>query len=84
MASVPEAAASQAENGNPETRRLASLVQVLQAECAQLRQTLAQAEAERDRLRLAIYVQARAAREFEDLDIPSLEAMSAGPVELLR
>ena len=59
-------------------------LQELQNECNRLREALAKAEAERDWYRKAIYENARAAREFEDVDIPSLEKMSAGPVEMIE
>jgi hypothetical protein len=75
----------QVESANPnaETERLAALVQELQEECDKLRQALAQAQSERDGYRKAIYEHARAAREFVDVDIDSLKAVSAGPVETI-
>jgi hypothetical protein len=45
---------------------------------------LARSEDERIRYRQAFLDLARAAREFEDLEVAALEKMSAGPVELLE
>jgi hypothetical protein len=86
MANVREIgeAESKGSDGNAETARLATVVQELQAECAKLRQALAKTEAERNLYLKAIYANARATREFEDVDIASLEAMSAGPVEMIE
>lgn len=75
---------TQGVNGNTEVERLATLVQQLQDECAKLRQALAKTEAERHLYRQAFYANARATREFQDVDIPSLEAISAGPVEMME
>ena len=71
-------------NGSAEIERLATLVRELQEERMRMRQTLAKTEMERDRYRQAYLDQARAARAFEDLDIPTLEAISAGPVEVIE
>ena len=76
---VPNALA----NGSAEIERLVTLVRELQEECIRMRQTLAKTEMERDRYRQAYLDQARAARAFEDLDIPTLKAISAGPVEMI-
>lgn len=85
MANAPERSPSQphAVNGNAEVERLTTLVQQLQDECVRLRQALEDAEAERQLYRQAYYDRLRAEREFEDVDIASLKAMSAGPVEKL-
>jgi len=71
-------------NGSSEIERLGSLVSDLQQENTRLRQSLLKVESERDRYREAFLDHARAAREFEDLDIPTLESMSAGPVEMIE
>jgi hypothetical protein len=73
----------QSANGISETVQLQAQITKLEAECRRLKQALAAAELERDRYRCAFLDQARAAREFEDLDVPTLERMSAGPVEKL-
>ena len=80
MANVHEIGPAQ----NAETERLRMLVQSLQDECARLRQDLAKTEAERDQYLKGLYENARKIREFEDVDIPSLEAMSGGPVEMIE
>jgi predicted RNase H-like nuclease (RuvC/YqgF family) len=79
----PNPSQPQAVDGNAEVERLTTLVQQLQDECVQLRQALAEAEAERQLFRQAYYDKLRAEREFEDVDIASLTAMSAGPVGIL-
>ncbi len=86
MATVHETGQTQTHqaNGSPGTERLGALVRELQEECNRLRQALAQMEKERNAYLKAIYEDARAAREFEDVDIPSLDAMSAGPVEMIE
>ncbi|MCI0739065.1 MAG: hypothetical protein L0Y72_08475 [Gemmataceae bacterium] len=73
-----EEASTKAENA-----LLAAQVQQLQSECDQLRRALAKCEEERNLYLKAVYEHHRANREFEDVDIPSLEAISAGPVELI-
>lgn len=85
MANTSERTPSQphAVNGNAEVERLSALVQQLQAECARLRQALEESEAERELFRQGYYEKLRAEREFVDVDIASLTAMSAGPVEKL-
>lgn len=55
----------------------------LQEECRKLRSALAKTESEREAYRQLFLQEARERREFEDLDIPTLERMSAGPVEKL-
>ena len=70
-------------NGHAEIERLNQLVRTLQDECERLRNALEVAEAERKLFRTAFYDNLRAAREFEDVDIPSLERISAGPVEMI-
>lgn len=62
--------------------RLELLVKQLQGECDRLRQALAKAENERNTYR-QLYVE-HAAHEFEELDKPTLEAMSAGPIEMIK
>jgi hypothetical protein len=49
-----------------------------------LRAALAECEIQRDAYRGALVQELRASREFEKLDIPTLEAISAGPVELVQ
>jgi hypothetical protein len=77
-------------NGSPqlpadrsEIERLEANIRQLQQERDQLLQALAEMELQRDQYRCLFLQQARAAREFEDLDLPTLQAMSAGPVEPL-
>jgi len=53
----------------------------MQDECEKLRQSLAKMQVERDHCLKALYAGARASREFEDVDITSLQAMGSGPVE---
>jgi hypothetical protein len=86
MTTVPGPSQTQGHqsNGSAESERLATLVRELQDECERLRQALAKVETERDWYRKAISENARAAREFEDVDIPTLEAISAGPVEMIE
>ena len=60
---------------------LAALARRLQDECDRLKQALAKTEAERDLYRKAAIEQARATLHFEDVTIPDLEKISAGPVE---
>jgi hypothetical protein len=59
------------------------MVRDLQRECGKLREALAKAESERETYRQLFLQEARERREFADLDIPTLERMSAGPVEKL-
>ncbi len=70
-------------NAAMEIDRLEHLVGDLQIECERLRIALAESQRDRDRFRHAFYDRLRDAREFEDLDIPKLQEISAGPVELL-
>jgi hypothetical protein len=56
----------------------------LKEECARLREALAQIETERNWYRKALYEHARASREFEDLDLATLQSISAGPVEEIK
>ncbi|MBI3823369.1 MAG: hypothetical protein HY289_11925 [Planctomycetes bacterium] len=70
-------------NGDTEVRRLESAVRELEGECGRLREALAKAQSERETYRQLFLQEARERREFEDLDIPTLERMSAGPVEKL-
>jgi hypothetical protein len=86
MATVNETGQSPGHlaNGSAEIERLETRVRDLQEECTRLRQELAKTEIERNRYHQAFLGQAGAAREFEDLDIPTLEAMSAGPVEMIE
>jgi hypothetical protein len=83
MATTHETGHTHSELNGAEADRLAIRVQELENECARLRRALAQTEKERNSYLKAIYENARAAREFEDVDIPTLEAMSAGPVEMI-
>ena len=71
-------------NGSTEIERLNAFICELQEECKSLRQALTKTEIERDRYHQAFVEEARAAREFEDLDISTLETMSAGPVEMIE
>src|SRR4051794_14520410 len=80
----PGEATSSSPNWQIEAERLAGLVKNLQQECAMLRQSLAKVEAERDLYLQAVYANARATLHFEEIDIPELEAASAGPVEPLE
>jgi hypothetical protein len=64
-----------------EVERLSNLVKSLQEECEKLRQALQKMEAERNQ---ALCANARAAREFVNVDIPSLAAISGGPVEMIE
>jgi hypothetical protein len=75
---------SHQSNGGTEYERLATLVRELQDECNRLRQALAKMETERDLYRKAMFENARTAREFQDVDIATLEAMSAGPVDRIE
>jgi hypothetical protein len=86
MANDQETKQAQLEpsNGNPAMDALIARLERLQEECDRLRQALAKSEEERKLYRKALYEQGRAAREFEDVDIASLEAMSAGPVGILE
>jgi predicted RNase H-like nuclease (RuvC/YqgF family) len=86
MGTIHETGQSQTHqaNGSAEIERLTALNRELQDECTRLCQALAQMEAERNRYLKAIHENARMAREFEDVDIPSLKAMSAGPVEMIE
>lgn len=71
-------------NGNDELARLAAFVREQQAVIAHMSKALAKAEQEREWYRKAICEYEREKREFEDVDIATLEAMSAGPVEPIR
>ena len=71
-------------NGTAETERLQAQIRELESECVRLKQALVKAEAERNDYRHLFLEEARARREFEDLDVATLERMSAGPVELLK
>jgi hypothetical protein len=79
---------SQGNNSLPERDRdvaeLATVLRNLQEECQALRQSLARVEAERNLYLKALYAQARETLPFKDVDIPELEKMSAGPVEILE
>jgi hypothetical protein len=74
-------------NGSAEIERLTTQVGQLRAECARLAQALKEAAVEGDLARKTlskVLAQIeREKREFEDVDIASLEAISAGPVEML-
>lgn len=83
MANVDEVRQFQSLDQNAEIEQLAALVQELREECETLRRALAQTESERDGYRKAIHEHARKAREFEDVDVNSLNALSAGPVETM-
>ncbi|MBI1830229.1 MAG: hypothetical protein HYR84_02115 [Planctomycetes bacterium] len=83
MAVVDNPSQAHTANGDAEIQRLESVVRDLQGECEKLREALATAQAERDSYRQLFLQEARERREFEDLDIPTLESMSAGPVEEL-
>jgi hypothetical protein len=76
MAVVNKPTGSHVTNGEAEIQRL-------EAECGKLREALAKAESERDAYRHLFLKEARERREFEDLDLPALQAMSAGPIEKL-
>jgi hypothetical protein len=67
-----------------ELARLATLVRQQRDECERLRQALAKAEAQRDLYLKAVYEHLRGTFHFEDVDIPGLEAISAGPVETIE
>jgi hypothetical protein len=71
-------------NGSAEIQRLETIIREQQEECNTLRQALAKSEIERNRYRQLFIDELRTAREFENLDIPTLEAMSAGPVEMIE
>jgi hypothetical protein len=71
-------------NGAADIEGLHAQIRDLQKECSRLNQALASSEDERNRYRQAFLDQARASREFEDLDVAALENMSAGPVEMLE
>jgi hypothetical protein len=71
-------------DGQSKVERLENAVRRLQDECAKLRESLAKAEAERNLYLKALYANARATLEFKDVDIPDLEKISAGPVEMLE
>ena len=55
----------------------------LRAECARLREKLAQVEAESRFFRNEFYEKERRLRRFEDVSIADLANASAGPVELI-
>jgi hypothetical protein len=67
-----------------EAGQLATLVGQLEDECEKLRQSLAEVKAERDLYLKAAYANARSSLQFEDQDIPELQAASDGPVEILE
>ncbi len=71
-------------NGSSAIEHLTAQLRALETECATLRTALATSNLECDRWRAAYYDEARAAREFEDLDIETLKAMTAGPVEMIE
>jgi hypothetical protein len=73
-----------AANGEPDRDQLVAAVRKLENECAELKRSLAQVEAERDRYLKAIYEKARESFHFEDVDIADLERSSAGPVQSLE
>ena len=83
MSGTHEIAQPQAHlnNGQAEIERLHDLLRNANEECQSLRQALADTKAERDGYRELFLEQARAAREFEDLDIDTLKALSAGPLK---
>jgi hypothetical protein len=83
MAIVEKPSESNTANGDTEVQRLQRTVCELQEECGKLREALAKAESEREAYRQLFLQEARERREFEDLDISTLERMSAGPVESL-
>ena len=80
--SEPATPSGQSANGSSDTERLESLVRELQEECSRLRQALAAAEKARDCYR-QLFVDSLPP-EWKDLDIPTLEARSAGPVEMIE
>jgi hypothetical protein len=73
-----------AANGNADVQHLEAVVRELQEECRRLREALGKADREREAYKQLFLEEARNSREFENLDIPTLEAMSAGPVEMLE
>lgn len=72
-----------ATRNGADIEQLEALVGDLQAECGRLRAALAKAESEREAYRRLFMEDARERREFEDLDLATLEATSPGPVEKL-
>jgi molecular chaperone GrpE (heat shock protein) len=86
MANTYETRSTEAHesNGNTEGERLTARVQELETECTKLQQALAQAQAECNLYRQTMYAYARAAREFENADMATLHATSAGPVEMIE
>lgn len=75
---------SHSSNNSNEVQRLSALVHELQTQVDRLSKALEKAEQEREWYRKAICEYEREKREFENVDIASLEAMSAGPVEPIR
>ncbi len=67
-------------NGTADIERLQGQIRDLQDECSRLKQALAKSEAERIVYHQAFIDQARATRKFEELDIASLQSISAGPL----
>ena len=84
MAITAAQSAIQVSNGNEEIERLRTLVNELQEEACQLRAALTKAEFEREQYHHLFLAEASKLREFEDLDIPTLEAMSSRPVEMIE
>jgi transcription elongation GreA/GreB family factor len=78
-----EAGSTPLPEANGEAQRLAALVKELQQEVANLRQSLAKAEADRDLYLKAVYANARETLHFENVNIAELEKSSAGPVQAL-
>jgi hypothetical protein len=73
-------------NDATEVERLTNLVAALQAECERLSTELAVAEGERQVYRMAYSdsIRAEMMREFgDDIDIPTLERISTGPVDTI-
>lgn len=73
-------------NGNSETQRQAVIIRDLQAQCAELREKLAQAEKQRDAYLSAIYAYEREkilTQNPEEFELEWLIKNNAGPVELL-
>jgi len=67
-----------------EIERMAALLRKQRDECATLRQALAKAEEERGFYLKAVYELMRGTFHFEDVDIESLKAVSAGPAEYIE
>jgi hypothetical protein len=81
-------AKTQQPSSDVENAQLSVAIEELRTECDGLRKALARAEEERDLYLKAVYEYEReralASREFEDIDIDALKAMSAGPVETIE